>query len=65
MRAVDWVEKKKRGSWKITVRLLEGLNASSRRLTQLLSLPLTSSPPHLRHFLTLRLFQTAARGFQS
>lgn len=41
--------KKKRGYWKITVRLLEGLKASSRRLMQLLSLPLTSSPPSLSH----------------
>lgn len=42
-------KKKKRASWKITVRLLEGLKASSRRLTQLLSLPLTFSPPSLSH----------------
>lgn len=42
-------KKKKRGSWKITVRLLEGLKASSRRLMQLSSLPLTFSPPSLSH----------------
>lgn len=37
------------GSWNITVRLLEGLKASTWRLILLSSLPLTFSPPSLSH----------------